>query len=102
MTDISTINLISQMRAMTAQAQGVAVGANQESFSTAFKEALSEVNSANRAADEAKAGYQMGDPNFSLADVMIAGQKSNLGFEAALRVRNKLLQAYQDIMSMPV
>ena len=33
---------------------------------------------------------------------MIAMQKSQIGFQAALQVRNKLVQAYTDIMSMQV
>ena len=33
---------------------------------------------------------------------MIDTQKSNLALEATTRVKNKILQAYQDIMSMPV
>jgi len=33
---------------------------------------------------------------------MVATQKSTLGFEATLQIRNKLLQAYQDIMNMPI
>ena len=33
---------------------------------------------------------------------MIAAQKANLSFRAVTEVRNKLVQAYQDIMNMPV
>jgi flagellar hook-basal body complex protein FliE len=33
---------------------------------------------------------------------MIAAEKSSVSFEAMLQVRNKLVQAYQDIMNMPV
>ena len=45
---------------------------------------------------------QLGDPNVSLADVMIETQKANIGFHGALMVRNKIVQAYTDIMNMPV
>ncbi len=37
-----------------------------------------------------------------VASVMLAKQKASMGFEATLQVRNKLLSAYKDIMSMPV
>ena len=33
---------------------------------------------------------------------MVAAQKSSIGFEATVQVRNRLLQAYQDIMNMQV
>ncbi|KTD59024.1 flagellar hook-basal body complex protein FliE [Legionella shakespearei] len=104
MSDINTVNLINQMRAMATQASGstVEVGANQAPFSTVFQQALNQVNDLSQTSDALKTRFEMGDPNVSLGEVMIAAQKSSLGFEATLRVRNKVLQAYQDIMNMPV
>ena len=46
--------------------------------------------------------FDMGDPNLSLADVMIAKEKSGIAFEATMQVRNKVLEAYKTIMNMPV
>jgi flagellar hook-basal body complex protein FliE len=46
--------------------------------------------------------FELGDPNLSVADVMIAVQKANLELQAATQVRNKLVAAYQEIMSMQV
>ncbi|MEW8162842.1 MAG: flagellar hook-basal body complex protein FliE [Candidatus Thiodiazotropha endolucinida] len=37
-----------------------------------------------------------------LAQVMIAAQKSSLSFEAMVQVRNKLVEAYKDVMNMPI
>ena len=51
---------------------------------------------------ELKKRFELGDPEVSLAEAMVAGQKSSIAFEATLRVRNKLVQAYQDIMNMPI
>jgi flagellar hook-basal body complex protein FliE len=45
---------------------------------------------------------EMGDPKVSLAQAMIAGQKSSIAFEATVQVRNKLVEAYKEVMSMPV
>jgi flagellar hook-basal body complex protein FliE len=104
MTEINTVNLINQMRTMATQAEGsrVEAGANQGPFSAVFQQALNQVNDMTQSADALKTRYEMGDPKVSLGEVMIASQKSNLGFEATLRVRNKVVQAYQDIMNMPV
>jgi flagellar hook-basal body complex protein FliE len=102
MSDVNAVNLISQMRTMMAQAEGMKVSTSQDGFSAVLKQALGEVNQANQTADAAKTAYETGDPSVSLADAMIAGQKSNLGFEATLRVRNSLVKAYQEIMTMPV
>ncbi|MDI1352709.1 MAG: flagellar hook-basal body complex protein FliE [bacterium] len=102
MTDINTANLISQMRTMAAQAEGISSVDSKSSFSLVFQQALDQVGNLNQSADLLKNRFEMGDPNVSLADTMIATQKANLGFEATVRVRNKVVQAYQDIMNMPV
>jgi flagellar hook-basal body complex protein FliE len=44
----------------------------------------------------------MGTSKVDLSDVMIASQKASVSFQAMTQVRNKLVQAYQDIMQMPV
>jgi flagellar hook-basal body complex protein FliE len=46
--------------------------------------------------------FAMGDDSVSLSDVMIAGQKANIAFQATVQVRNKLVSAYQDMMNMQV
>jgi flagellar hook-basal body complex protein FliE len=45
--------------------------------------------------------YLAGD-DIPLTDVVLEMQKSSLAFEATLQVRNKVLEAYQQIMNMPV
>lgn len=103
-SDINTVNLLNQIRTMSAQAEGTVnqADANQTPFSMVFQKALSQVNEMSQASDALKTRFELGDPNVSLGEVMVASQKSNLGFEATLRVRNKVVQAYQDIMNMPV
>jgi flagellar hook-basal body complex protein FliE len=44
----------------------------------------------------------MGKSEVSLAEVMIATQKASVSFQAMLQVRNKLVDAYKDVMSMPL
>lgn len=104
MTDINTVNLINQLRTMAAQAEGarVDVNSNQMPFNMVLQNAIGQVNNLSQEADSLKSRFEMGDQNVSLAEVMVASQKSNLGFEATVRIRNKFVQAYQDIMNMPV
>jgi flagellar hook-basal body complex protein FliE len=45
---------------------------------------------------------QLDNPSVSLEQTMVAMQKSQLGFQATLQVRNRLVQAYSDIMNMQV
>ena len=82
------------------QAQEI-VDTNQ-SFDGLMKKAIDSVNDIQQQSTELKKQFELGDPNVSLSDVMIAGQKSSIAFEATLRVRNKLVQAYKDIMNMPI
>ncbi|HCG52843.1 MAG: flagellar hook-basal body complex protein FliE [Betaproteobacteria bacterium] len=46
--------------------------------------------------------FQMENPDVGLEETMIAMQKASLGFQAAVQVRNKVVQAYNDIMNMNV
>ena len=38
----------------------------------------------------------------SIEETMIAMQRSNIGFQMALQVRNRVVQAYSEVMSMQV
>ena len=104
MADINTITLLNQIKAMSAQASGE--GSIQAPggvpFSAIFQKALGQVDHLNKNADALRTSFESGDPKVGIAEVMVATQKSTLAFEATLRVRNKLLQAYQDIMNMPL
>ncbi len=71
------------------------------SFDTALGDALKSVSKVQDAAGQASAAYERGDSD-DLAGVMIARQKASIAFEATLQVRNRLLGAYKDIMSMPL
>ena len=70
-------------------------------FGDAFKAALNQVNTSQATASAAAEAYERGETT-DIAAVMLARQQASIGFEATLQVRNKLLAAYKDIMSMPV
>lgn len=70
-------------------------------FSATMTDALKAVNAQQEKASNLSAAYERGDTN-DIVQVMVERQKASLGFEATLQVRNKLLSAYRDIMSMPV
>ncbi len=71
-------------------------------FGQLLKQAIDNVNGLQSDAKEKATAFEMGDRSVSLGDVMIASQKSSVAFEATMQVRNKLMEAYKDIMSMPV
>jgi flagellar hook-basal body complex protein FliE len=71
------------------------------SFGDALNSALQNVNQSQNNASELSASYERGE-TIDIAKVMLARQEASVSFEATLQVRNKLLSAYKDIMSMPV
>lgn len=78
-----------------------AAPAGETSFVSALSNALSEVNGAQAKSSEVTAAYERGETT-DIAQVMLAREQASIGFQATLQVRNKLLAAYKDIMSMPV
>ena len=70
-------------------------------FAEAMRSAVSDVNARQAEASAASAAYERGETT-DIAAVMLARQEASIGFEATLQVRNKLLSAYRDIVSMPV
>jgi flagellar hook-basal body complex protein FliE len=72
------------------------------SFGTALKAALGEVSAAQNQSSALSRAFAAGDANVSLEETVIAGQKSQLAFQAALQVRSRVVQAYQEIMQMNV
>ncbi|MDF5873647.1 flagellar hook-basal body complex protein FliE [Pseudomonas aeruginosa] len=60
------------------------------------------VNETQQASTAMANAFEVGQSGVDLTDVMIASQKASVSFQAMTQVRNKLVQAYQDIMQMPV
>ena len=83
-----------------ADAQGTTPG-SVGGFGDAFRSALGEVNSMQAQSSAMSEAYEKGEVT-DIAAVMLSRQQASIGFEATLQVRNKLLSAYKDIMSMPV
>lgn len=83
--------------AQAAQTQAPAA----TSFADTLESALKGVNEGQQQAARLSESYERGE-TVDIAKVMMARQQASVGFEATLQVRNKLLSAYKDIMSMPV
>ena len=80
-----------------------AVGATGEAgFSTILSGALKDINSAQLDASKLQQEFESGVPGATLEQTMVSMQKAQIGFQAAVTVRNKLVSAYTDIMNMPV
>jgi flagellar hook-basal body complex protein FliE len=103
--------LLTQMKAAQVQATQTQVNpvsaqqpnqAGRVDFTNVMKNAVDKVNETQQAAGKITTAFEMGDPNVSLADVMIARQKSSIAFEATVQVRNRLIKAYEEVMKMTI
>lgn len=113
MSSIDVNNLLSQMRQMSAQVRPVdaapkaaSIGApqagGQADFSSLLKQSISAVGRSQMEAGRMAASFERGDPGADLGRTMIAVQKADLSLRTMVEVRNKMVDAYKDIMNMPV
>lgn len=104
-TDIN--QLLAQMQTLTQQAQGKTITAltmptSQAGFSSAFTNAMAHVNQTQVQAEQLAAAFEQGDQKVNLADTMVAAAKAKVEFQAAVQMRNRFVNAYQEIMNMPL
>jgi len=100
---------LQQLEKMREAARGMSAGFEAASqpapqgtqFVATMRAAIDGVNQAQASARELQTAYARGD-DVNLTEVAIAMQKSSVAFEATVQVRNKLLEAYREIMNMPV
>lgn len=86
----------------TGQPLPKAGAAQATGFSQALGQALNAVSKSQVDASSMQREVQFDNPTVSLEQTMVAMQKSQIGFQATLQVRNRLVQAYSDIMAMQV
>lgn len=90
---------LSATRGAAAPAAGDGAGSD---FTASLDAALKTVSRNQQASSELQRQFQLENPNVSLEQTMIAMNQSSLSFQAAVQVRNRLVQAYEQIMQMPV
>jgi len=101
---MSIDQVLAQIRTMRAEVQGIEPQADttDASFGALLKNSIDHVNQTQQASSGLQTAFEKGDPSVDLAQVMIASQKANVEFQAMVQVRNKLVEAYKDIMNMPI
>ena len=78
------------------------VGAAGGGFKTAMADALKEVSQTQMEAGRLQREVALDNPAVSIEETMVAMQKAQIGFQAAVQVRNRLVQAYSEVMNMQV
>lgn len=94
---------VERLRGMAPAAGGAATASSTGTdFASSLESALGAVSRNQNAASELQRQFQLENSGVSLEETMIAMNKASLSFSAAVQVRNRLVQAYEQIMQMPV
>jgi flagellar hook-basal body complex protein FliE len=100
------MNVTSALAALsgTPAAAGATPAAGAAEGTSSFGDTLKKlVDSVESSAEQANTNVSgMLDKNVDVHDAMIALQRAEMSLQLAVQIRNKLVQAYQDIMRMPV
>jgi flagellar hook-basal body complex protein FliE len=104
MSGVEMARLLGEMQrlAATAESRPSEVPEGSQGFAELLKSSIDAVNNAQASASDMAAALERGDQSASLPEVMIALQKASLSFQAMTEVRNRLVNAYQEIMNMPI
>ena len=118
MSNMQIDAVLAQIRAMQSQVRGAggppseisqaasgvggAVQSPANSFSNVMKQGLDQVNQTQQRAADLATQFERGVPGVELPQVMLEMQKANVSFRALTEVRNKFVDAYREIMNMPL
>ncbi len=105
MSEIDVNQLLDQMRAMAATARAggkPAPAADKQGadFAALLAQSINQVSETQKTAGSMANAFAKGDPNVDLTEVMVQLQKASVSFQAMTQVRNKLVEAYQQVMNM--
>ncbi len=71
-------------------------------FANLLKQGIDSVNQSQQSANALATAFEKGTPGVELPQVMLEMQKASVSFRAVTEVRNRLVNAYQEIMNMPL
>jgi flagellar hook-basal body complex protein FliE len=102
MPSINNINVqLPQLPQMPQLGGGKTAAAEGGSFKSFLVDSIREVNSMQQAADQAVEQLATGG-DVNPAEVLTAVQKADLAFRMMMQVRNKMVQAYQEVQNIRV
>ena len=118
MSNMQIDAVLAQIRSMQSQVRGAggppaeisqaaggvggAVQSPASPFANVLKQGLDQVNQAQARASDLATQFERGVPGVELPQVMMEMQKASVSFRAITEVRNKFVNAYQEIMNMPI
>jgi flagellar hook-basal body complex protein FliE len=104
MSNVEINRVLAQMRALNSELQPArpAEDATRAEFGEVLREAVDKVSEQQATAASMATAFEAGTSDASLAEVMVSMQKASISFQAMTEVRNKLIDAYHEVMNMPI
>jgi flagellar hook-basal body complex protein FliE len=109
MSDIQISQVLAQMRALQTRIGGVGVEtpqpleqAHAPDFANLLKHTIDNVATMQNEARSLADSYESGDKSVDISRVMLEVNKASIAFHAMTEVRNKLIDAYTQVMNMSV
>jgi flagellar hook-basal body complex protein FliE len=106
MSSMQITQVLAEMRALQARASGIAeapaANAQPSDFANIMKGTVDQVATMQNHPTGLADAYEAGDKSVDLTNVMLELQKAGLAFRAMTEVRNKLVDAYTQVMNMSV
>lgn len=98
---IDKINLQPQKITDSVQPKNMSAAEVSDQFGKFLNDAMADLNAQQITVDNLNNGFVKGEIS-DVHQLMIASQKASLGLELTVQVRNKVIEAYQEIMRMQV
>ena len=106
MSDMQIQQVLAQIRSLQLRTEGTAepmtVGTQPSDFANLMKNSVDQISTMQNQATAMANAYEAGDKSVDLTKVMLEVQKAGLAFRAMTEVRNKLVDAYTQVMNMSV
>jgi flagellar hook-basal body complex protein FliE len=101
-----SINNISEVSMLNPDKTGISsINDNSKNSGVSFGEylnsALNKVSDLDLQAEQLKQDFALGNTD-NISEVLIAGEKANVAIQFTMQVRNKILDAYSEIMRMQI
>lgn len=98
--------MLGQLRAMSALAASETPSTQpaegSPDFASVLQNTVEQVNKSQAESRAMQEQFELNPDQANLQDVMVSLQKASLSFQTMVQVRNKLVQAYQEVMNTQV
>lgn len=101
MEDLSIQGKFSLPSVFPEKKSGPEQGGGKASFGDVLRNTIQDINKLQSDADKAISKVQVHDTG-SVHEAMIALEKASISFQTMMQVRNKIVDAYQEVMRMQV